>query len=520
MKFHSSDVSRAFQNGEFLPYFQPIVELRTGELRGFEILARWKHPERGFVLPDTFISQAEEQGWIGDLTRELLRQAFAAATEHGLPSTCALAVNLSPLQLRDRTLPNTLQEVAAQTGLSADRVVLEITETALLDDLHEARRIVHDLKAIGCRLALDDFGTGYSGLSHLQALPFDELKVDSRFVISMTTNRESRKIVAAVVGLGQSLGLTTVAEGVETCEQAEMLVRLDCNLAQGWLYSKAVPAVDLPATIAAPRLAFCPSPLDRITGRVSYLSLDGLPSQRLAQLQAVYDGAPVGLAFIDKNLRYKNVNRRLANMNGRSMEEHLGATMPEIIPGIFPLVEPYVRRALAGEAIDGVEVTVALPGREHTQTLVASYEPALDEAGEVLGFCTAIMDITPLKLAEAQWRESQENFRQMLELLPQIPWVIDPEGRALDVSWRWLQLAGIGHEDWQGFGWLDALHPDDRQPTVDGIRSCLVNHQPICVKYRLRAKGEDWKWWLSRGSARLDAEGKVLCWYGSLEEIF
>src|SRR6202042_2447552 len=153
--------------------------------------------------------------------------------------------------------------------------------------------------------------------------PFDELKVDRTFVGSMTTERESRKIVAAVVGLGQSLGLKTTAEGIETQEQADMLVRLGCDMGQGWHYGRPAPADQLPSLLELRR----PRAVSRSSDQGvehSVVCREGLPSQRLAQLQAVYDGAPVGLGFIDCGLRYVNLNRQLAEMGGRSVEEYMG----------------------------------------------------------------------------------------------------------------------------------------------------------------------------------------------------
>jgi EAL domain-containing protein (putative c-di-GMP-specific phosphodiesterase class I) len=140
--------------------------------------------------------------------------------------------------LRDLTLPKRIREAAEAAAFPLTRVVIEITESALVENLEHAQSISMELKAHGCRLALDDFGTGYSSLLHLQSLPFDELKVDRSFVGSMAERRESRKIVSAVVGLGQSLGLETIAEGAETQEQAEMLLLLGCEMGQGWLFGK------------------------------------------------------------------------------------------------------------------------------------------------------------------------------------------------------------------------------------------------------------------------------------------
>ncbi len=153
-----------------------------------------------------------------------------------LPDPQWLAGNISPFLLRDLTLPKRIREAAEAAAFPLNRVVIEITESALVENLEHAQTIARELKAQGCRLALDHFGTGYSSLLHLQSLPFDELKVDRSFVGSMTTRRESRKIVSAVVGLGQSLGMETIAEGVETQDQAEMLLLLGCAMGQGWLF--------------------------------------------------------------------------------------------------------------------------------------------------------------------------------------------------------------------------------------------------------------------------------------------
>jgi PAS domain S-box-containing protein len=510
-------VHNAIANGEFCPYFQPIVALSTGKLQGFELLARWNDPQRGWIQPDEFVPPAERDGWLDLLTGELLGKAFAAAV--GLPQALTLAVNFSPFQLHNLNLPEQIRKVADAAGFPLNRLIIEITESALTHDMTQAHTIVCQLKTMGCKLALDDFGTGYSSLTHLQALPFDELKVDRSFVGAMTERRECRKIVAAVVGLGQSLGFTTVAEGVETREQAEMLLWLGCELGQGWLYGRPIPAHELAATVSAwPQIASRPRETEG-AARVSQRTLNTLPAQRLAQLQALYDGAPVGLAFLDTNLRYVNINRTLADFNGHSIEDHLGRTVPERIPYRFEQVEPYLKRALQGEAIPGIEITTPAAGPKPGSTILLSYEPARDEAGEVVGVSVSLVDVTSLRRAEEAQRESEANFRHMIELLPQIPWIIDPQGRALDVSQRWLEITGTTDDQWRNFGWLDSVHPDDRQPTLDAMHRSFESGQPIDVEYRVRRPGSDWKRLRARGAARIGPDGKIVCWYGCLEKL-
>jgi PAS domain S-box-containing protein len=411
-------VRRALQNEEIVPCFQPLIELHTGRLTGFEVLARWQHPELGLILPKNFIPLIEEDGQIGLLMQQMLRKAFQSAPD--LPDPLVLAVNVSPIQLRNSKLPGEIRQAAAEGGFPLERLTIEVTESALVNNLEQAKKIACELKDLGCRLALDDFGTGYSSLLHLQALPFDELKVDASFVSAMAGTRESRKIVAAIVGLGHSLGLITVGEGIETEEQAEMLLHLGCELGQGWLYGRAMPADEIRYMIGAePQVASA-----RVTGdRRQVSSLEARPTQRLAQLQAIYDGAPVGLCFLDRNLRYVSLNRRLAEMNGVSVACHLGKTVKEIIPESYPRLEPYLLRALHGEAISEVEVLRpgSRPG-DAEWTAKLSYQPALDESGEVIGVSVAVADVTRRSFAakvihksEAyQWHFLGLKIRRML----------------------------------------------------------------------------------------------------------
>ncbi len=517
MAADEADARRALDGDEFFPVFQPVVELRTGHLAGFEMLARWRHPQLGILTPDAFIPLLERTGLIHRLTRAMLDKAFAAPELAG--GAFAVAVNISPTQLLGRNLTNSIQDSAARSGFALGRLVVEITESALLDDLQHAEQIACGLKALNCKLALDDFGTGYSSLRHLHSLPFDILKIDRSFVGSMTAKRESRKIVAAVVGLGQSLGLTTVAEGIETPEQANMLLWLGCDLGQGWLFGKPAPAVEIPRMIeeAGARAAtVSPVPLDEdaLPGH------EALPAQRLAQLQAIYDGAPVGLCFLDRNFRYVSLNKRLAQLNGVPLAEHLGKTVAAVIPQVFPLVERNLKRALEGERIYGVEVQKPPPVDGGSgQTLMASYQPVRDEAGEVLGVSVAIMDISRRKRIEEALRESEDHYRHMVQLSPHIPWVLDADGEVIEASPRWEQITGQPMDEAMGSGWLKALHPDDVEPTREAIGECLRTKLPIDIEYRIRRPGGEWMWMRSRGAPRFGSNGEIVRIYGVVEEV-
>jgi PAS domain S-box-containing protein len=516
MVLAEADLHRAIAEDEIRPAFQPLIELRTGQLSGFEVLARWHHRELGEIAPDDFIPEFERNGLIDQLSRVLLEKAFAVPLfrERNL----GLAVNISPNQLLGSKLPERIAEVASKFIFPLYRLTIEITESALVDDLERAGAVARELKSLECRLALDDFGTGYSSLRHLHALPFDELKVDRSFVSSMIEKRESRKIVAAVLGLGHSLGLTTVAEGVETEEQANMLLWLGCELGQGWLYGHPAPAEDLPQVVAAIRPVES-TVLPMFSGDGTLTSLAAQPSERLSQLQAVYDGAPVGLCFLDRKMRYVSLNRRLAQLNGVPAIDHIGKTVAEVIPHVFPMVEPFIRRALEGEPVIGVEVQKPSTHRGEGETLLLSYQPARDEGGEVLGVSVAIMDITGRKRTEAALKESEDHYRHMFELNPHVPWVLNEKGEVIEASPNWKSYTGQTDEEALGNGWTKMLHPDDVGPTLKAIEHTLKTGDPIDVEYRVSPPGGEWRWMRSRGAPRFLPSGKVVCIYGVVEEV-
>jgi PAS domain S-box-containing protein len=512
-----SHVVLALEKDELVPFFQPVVELHTGRLRGFEVLARWCHPEQGPILPSNFISLAEDNGLIHELTRQMCRKAFRAS--HLLSDDLTLAVNISPIQMRDVSLPIQVQQSAEEVGFPLSRLVVEITESALHHDLKLAQQVAGDLREMGCRLALDDFGTGYSSLRHLQSMRFDEIKIDQSFVREMTSNRNCRKIVAAIIGLGQSLGLDSIAEGVETEEQADMLIWLGCEQAQGWRYGKAEAAEAIPRTIASPPI----TPLAGLTtpgDDWATSSLEALPSLRLAQLQAIYDGAPVGLCFLDNNLRYVNLNRRLAEMNGFTVKAHLGRSICEMFPDWSPIFEPFLLRALQGEAIADVEIhRPSSQSGEIDRELIASYQPAWDEADEVIGISISLLDVTDhRRLDEAVLRGATAQGSSF-EINPEVPWVMDGEGNNLQVSSRWVQATPLGKDRTRNLHWLEALNSEDLEHTIKAMKEALRTGAPIDVEYRVLSIDGEWKWMRSRGTARFAPNGEITRWYGSVEDI-
>jgi diguanylate cyclase (GGDEF)-like protein len=245
------DLRKAIAHDELDVYYQPCVSLRDGQITGCEALVRWRHPERGMIPPSEFVPIAEETGLINQLGEWVLTKACAEAASW--PADIRLAVNVSPVQFRSGTLALRIMAALAASGLSAERLELEITEAVLIRDDEAALAILHQLRDIGVRIALDDFGTGYSSLSYLQRFPFDKIKIDRSFITDIGEPGGSPSIVQAVVSIAAARRMTTTAEGVETEAQRQLLRKLGCSEMQGYLFSAARPAAEIVELIAAHR---------------------------------------------------------------------------------------------------------------------------------------------------------------------------------------------------------------------------------------------------------------------------
>ncbi len=236
----------AIQRRELVLHYQSKLSLATGKIVGAEALIRWRHPERGLVSPKQFISIAESCGLIVPIGRWVLREAcgqLRAWQVAGMPSLC-ISINVSPVELRDPGFVAGVRAVLKETGLEAHYLELELTETALIDDSRSIADVLEELKALGVLLALDDFGTGYSSLTHLKRFPIDALKIDQSFVHDLATDEDGASIVTAMIGMGKSLHMQVVAEGVETQQQVEILHAHGCPQAQGYYFSRPMPGED------------------------------------------------------------------------------------------------------------------------------------------------------------------------------------------------------------------------------------------------------------------------------------
>jgi diguanylate cyclase (GGDEF)-like protein len=252
-----SELHSAFLRGDFDLHYQPQLDLTKGTVVGYEALIRWRHPERGMISPMEFIQIAEETGMILPIGEWVLRRACSDAKS--LPDDCFVAINISPVQFMAKDFIGTVQDVIKSSGIRPERIELEVTETAMMQDRERAAVILKELAKMGISVAVDDFGTGYSNLSYLIDFPFQKLKIDRSFVSRIDTDTSTGAVVSTIVGLSRALGVNTIAEGVETESQATMLKAAGCQVVQGYLFGRPAPlkieqGIVVPVS-AAPKMA-------------------------------------------------------------------------------------------------------------------------------------------------------------------------------------------------------------------------------------------------------------------------
>ena len=243
------DLREALTRRELELYYQPLVDLSSGAVSAFEALLRWIHPERGIVSPADFIPLAEEIGLIVPIGEWVLRQACREAAKW--PGELKVALNLSPVQFKNKNLVQAVMLAFAVSKLPANRLELEITESLLLQETEATLATLHQLRSLGVRISMDDFGTGYSSLNYLRSFPFDKIKIDRSFIQDLAENTDCEAIVRALTNLGASLGMVTTAEGVETKGQLEKLRLEGCTEVQGYYFSPPRPAAEVPALLTA-----------------------------------------------------------------------------------------------------------------------------------------------------------------------------------------------------------------------------------------------------------------------------
>lgn len=491
----------ALRAGHIWPAFQPIVDLKTGVLRSFEILARWTDPLLGPISPLVFIPQLEKSEQIDRLTSFLLQAACNVAARWS--GNFSLAVNLAPGQLQKTECARWLSETVGKTNFPLTRVQVEVTESSLFVDEEKAFATLTQLDALGVRIAIDDFGTGYSSLARLQAFPFHKLKIDACFIRDIDLLRSKRRIAAAIIGLGQSLGMTVVAEGVETEAEAEILRELGCDFGQGWLFGKPMPAKS--ASVYATAL------LDRMV--LETPTMDASPFQQLHQLRTLYKQAPVGLAYLDMSYRHVHANDRFAAIHGLTGNQLAGKSIYELMDGeLLATVEEALAETLSSET--AVKRQYVFNGRD---VLVFSSRVA-DVGDDLIGFSVVAIDTTEQMEAIRRLEESEDHFRQATALHLDIVWAALPDGT---VNYIGPTIEDISDETLRTRieRWYQKMHPEDHLRVRQEWLAWIPTGRPFEAEFRIKDSSGKYRWMRSRARPNVDNFGSITRWYGIITDI-
>lgn len=489
-----SRLHKALARQEVWPAFQPIVDIRSGSLAGFEILARWSDPEAGALSPAQFIPLLDKHQLIDTLLQALMRSACSAAAKW--QGSFFLAFNVTPDQLLSDDLPEWLITVASQTRFPLNRIQLEITESSLISDSAAAYRTLNRLNEIGVSISLDDFGTGYSSLARLEAFPFRKLKIDAQFVRGLEHDNRKRRIVSAVIGLGQSLEITVVAEGVETESEAEILKGLGCPLGQGWLYGKGAPAAEAQKVH------------EYLPGMAALSVLDASPFQQLHQLETLYEQAPVGLCFLDLHFRHVRANDHFAAIHGVTGRELEGKTIYDVMEGeTLKRVETVLSMAIGPDPLPPQDYCMG------TKEYRVFAQKVRDIGGENLGFSVVSIDVTEQNLVMRTLKQSEEHFRRAVELNPDIAWAATVEGALYYISPTFEDLPNDTMQD-RIDRWMGKMHPDDRVRVRSTWLKWIPTGKPWEIQFRIAWPDGSYRPVLSRARAHHSTDGRVLGWYG------
>jgi EAL domain-containing protein (putative c-di-GMP-specific phosphodiesterase class I)/PAS domain-containing protein len=494
-------LQRAVDQRHIEPHFQPIVSLSDRRVLGFEVLARWRHPDRGLVPPAEFIPLADRLGLLDAILEQLMRTAFAAAASW--PHHLFLGFNVSPTQLHDTGLVSRVRRAAHDSDFPTARVHIEVTESAFIDDIASSKATLDLLIGLGCVVAMDDFGTGYSSLTWLSTLPFSKIKIDAQFVSAMIEHRQSRKIVSAVISLGHSLGLAVVAEGVEHVAEAEMLRDMGCQLAQGFLFGRPVPASDIPALL---------------NDIAEYAVNPSTPLPLSAEFQAfqlsdLYKSDQTAIAFSDPSGTVIASSAAFNSMMDIEGGDVTGRHIGELIAVTSETLAQLRATDLLGHTFPAFEEVTA--GGALAWIMV---RPIKDESGELIGFSIVCADVS----------HRQPTHPVASDVSP----AVDPDATP-NSGWSWhLDKGGLvvdvddSHEEQGGepkpalgLGWMDFVHPDDIEAALGAWADAVPTGGSYEVQLRLHDGGGRYQWHRLETSPVFDANGGVVSWRGRCEPL-
>ena len=448
-----SRLRAAVRDGRLDLHYQPVVDLSNGATTGVEALARWTDPELGVVPPDVFIPLAETTGLIVELGRWVLsracRQAMVWSEASGVP--LMMSVNVSPVQLREPSFVDDVRGALEDSGLPPERLVLEVTETAIVTDVPDAAATLHKVRDLGVHFALDDFGTGHSSLTLLRNLPLASVKIDRSLISKVTTGAQDAVLVQLVVDAAHTLGLRVCAEGVEHVDQAQQLVSLGCDTGQGWLFGRPAPATP------------DGGPLANQDGR-DWVGSTGTPPVALS-------GSEDLVVVTDRHRQVTYVSASCRRILGRMPSEVMGRPLSELL----------------GVGHDEGPVTLRVPHREGADRwLRGVVQPLYDGSGDVREILSVLTDVTATVLGDQALADSEELFRSAFSGAPIGIALSDFDGRLLRVNPALAQLLGRSVPELLDLSVADITHPDDRSGDVANlaeVRTGAVRQHRVDKRY-------------------------------------
>lgn len=438
-------------------HYQPVVDLSNGVTTGVEALARWTDHELGVVPPDVFIPLAETSDLIVELGRWVLahacHQAVAWSSDGGTPLT--MSVNVSPVQLREPSFVDDVRQALDDSGMEPERLVLEVTETAIVTDVPDAAATLRKVRELGVQFALDDFGTGHSSLTLLRNLPLQSVKIDRSLISKVATGAQDAVLVQLVVDAAHTLGLRVCAEGVEEVDQAQQLVSLGCDAGQGWLFGRPVPAstADGPAADAGH----------------TWLGLTGTPPVALS-------GSEDLVVVTDRHRSVSYVSASCRRILGRMPSEVVGRPLADLL----------------GAGHDEGPVTLQVPHRDGgVRWLRGVVQPLYDGTGDVREILSVLTDVTSTVLGDQALADSEELFRSAFRGAPIGIALSDFDGRLLRVNPALATLLGRTAAELLELSVADITHPDDLPgdaANLAEVRTGAVREHRVAKRY-LHADG-------------------------------
>lgn len=495
------DLLAAAEASQFVPAFQPFVDLETHKTIGFEVLARWMHPDLGVIGPDVFIPKAEIAGVINSITLQVMEKACREFRQ--AKNDLTLALNLSPVQFRNAEIVSPICKIVADAGLLPSQIEIELTESALIEDIETAQEVANRFKVEGFLLSLDDFGTGFSSLTRLHALPFNTLKIDKQFVGNMENSPPSRRIVSSVIDLGQSLGMSVVAEGIETAHQLNLLQRMGCNVGQGFYLGR-------------PSIGTLPTDLRYPLGCTSKRSSAASRYQRMFHSQAIYEHSPSALALLDADGRLLRMNDQFAHIMHFVGNQAIGSRLAEHFDDKnCSKITQILSHLKRGRQIRQQELHVHRSGK----TYVVNCTHVRDDDGDFIGFSLALTDISRLRQVE-EVLKADEGYARLLgtEQRLHIIWAANEAGTVEYLGPTLTATESVSMED-RIKDWYARMHPDDHIRVRKKWLEWLPSQKPFEEHFRVLDASGHWRLVRSTAKPSFNEHGRAESWIGLMTDV-